>query len=108
MSRRGHRPTRSCCACRRRFAWDALLRFTAGDDGRVVADPERRRPGRGAYLCPDAACVDKAIKKGALARGLRRRQLLVDEHEVRAAMERFQNGRTPESGEGFHGEDFGS
>ena len=30
--------------------------------------PWARRPGRGAYLCPDAACLAKAKKKKALER----------------------------------------
>jgi predicted RNA-binding protein YlxR (DUF448 family) len=31
----------------------------------------RRSPGRGAYVCPERACVEKAVATGALARTLR-------------------------------------
>ena len=37
----------------------------------VEMDPEQRRPGRGGYCCPDPACVDKALRRGGLARALR-------------------------------------
>jgi predicted RNA-binding protein YlxR (DUF448 family) len=41
----------------------------AGD--RVVADPEGRLPGRGAYVC-DAACARRAIERRAFGRAFRR------------------------------------
>ena len=31
----------------------------------------RRSAGRGAYVCPEPACVEKAVATGALARALR-------------------------------------
>jgi predicted RNA-binding protein YlxR (DUF448 family) len=37
----------------------------------IEMDPEQRRPGRGGYCCPDPACVDKALRRGGLARTLR-------------------------------------
>ncbi len=43
----------------------------ATDDGRVVADPLRRRPGRGAYVC-GAACLGTALERRALPRAFRR------------------------------------
>jgi predicted RNA-binding protein YlxR (DUF448 family) len=41
--------------------------------GLVVIDPDRRAPGRGAYLHPRARCVDAALASdaAALARALR-------------------------------------
>jgi predicted RNA-binding protein YlxR (DUF448 family) len=36
-----------------------------------VPDPTRRLPGRGAYLCRDRSCLDKALRRGALHRKLR-------------------------------------
>jgi len=41
------------------------------DAGRVRVDPQMTRPGRGAYLHPDPACIEAAAKRGALARALR-------------------------------------
>jgi hypothetical protein len=37
----------------------------------VTVDPTGRLAGRGAYVCIDAACLDRAVAKGALARALR-------------------------------------
>jgi predicted RNA-binding protein YlxR (DUF448 family) len=31
----------------------------------------RALPGRGAWLCPDAACLEAAIRRGAVGRALR-------------------------------------
>ena len=36
--------------------------------GVIIIDPVGKKPGRGAYLCPDAACLAKAKKKKALER----------------------------------------
>jgi Predicted nucleic-acid-binding protein implicated in transcription termination len=36
-----------------------------------MVDPTGRLAGRGAYVCRTAACLDKAITKGALSRALR-------------------------------------
>jgi predicted RNA-binding protein YlxR (DUF448 family) len=68
----GRTPTRTCVGCRRRAPQTALLRLAlGGDPPRAIPDPRRRAPGRGAYVHRDRACVDRAIRRGALARALR-------------------------------------
>jgi len=62
-------PVRTCVGCRTTDAQGALLRVVVAD-GRVVADPARRAPGRGAYLHPRETCLAGAAK-GGLARTLR-------------------------------------
>jgi uncharacterized protein len=37
----------------------------------VRVDPVGRAPGRGAYVHRDPACLDAALRRGALARALR-------------------------------------
>ncbi len=37
----------------------------------MVADPTGRLAGRGAYVCNDVACIERAITKGALGRALK-------------------------------------
>jgi uncharacterized protein len=37
----------------------------------VVPDPRRRAAGRGAWVHPDPACVEQAIKRRAFVRALR-------------------------------------
>jgi predicted RNA-binding protein YlxR (DUF448 family) len=48
-----------CVGCRAVGNQSALRRF-ANVDGEVVPDPERRLPGRGAWLHPDLECFDRA------------------------------------------------
>ena len=61
---------RRCAACRTRRPKSELLRFVRQSHG-IELDPEQRRPGRGGYCCPEPACVDKALRRGGLARTLR-------------------------------------
>jgi predicted RNA-binding protein YlxR (DUF448 family) len=64
------RPVRTCTGCRERGDKAQLLRLVARD-GAVEADPHQVLPGRGAYLHPTEACLDKALKRRALGRALR-------------------------------------
>jgi len=48
-----------------------LVRLAAVD-GTVTADPQRRLPGRGAYLCPRRECWDRAVARRAFSRAFRR------------------------------------
>ena len=38
--------------------------------GKVEPDPTGKRPGRGAYLCHNPECWERAIKKGRLENAL--------------------------------------
>ncbi|HUH80362.1 MAG TPA: YlxR family protein [Solirubrobacteraceae bacterium] len=83
LERRRRVPSRRCIGCGRRAPKDELVRLAVRDDGgrRVaVADPDKRMPGRGAYLCmgPGPAgvnppCLERASRRGGLSRGLRTR-----------------------------------
>ncbi|MFB9337257.1 YlxR family protein [Actinoplanes octamycinicus] len=67
-------PTRTCVGCRNRAPAASLLRFVAagsGDDLRLLPDPSRRLPGRGAHLHPDPACFEQAERRRAFGRALR-------------------------------------
>lgn len=48
-----HIPVRQCLVCRKRRPKRELLRIVMGESGPVI-DPTGRRPGRGAYVCPDS------------------------------------------------------
>ena len=63
-------PQRQCMGCRERKAKKELIRVVRGTDGTVSVDFGGKLNGRGAYLCPDPACLKKAQKSGALARSL--------------------------------------
>jgi predicted RNA-binding protein YlxR (DUF448 family) len=42
------------------------VRIVRAPDGMISVDETGRRPGRGAYLCRDAACWDLAARKRSL------------------------------------------
>lgn len=74
-----HVPIRSCVGCRRRAPRATLVRL-AVVDGRVEVDREGCLGGRGAWVCPDANCLEQALRKGAgpLRRALRAPGVAVD------------------------------
>ncbi|WP_165793609.1 RNA-binding protein [Hyphococcus luteus] len=47
------------------------LRFALSPDGELAPDFSARLPGRGAWLTPDRALLDAALKKGAFARSFK-------------------------------------
>ena len=70
-------PVRTCVGCGRKAPQADLVRFAARD-GRLVADPARRLPGRGAYTCRSAGCFERARTRRAFARTLRRSVVVPD------------------------------
>ncbi|MBN1894176.1 DUF448 domain-containing protein [bacterium] len=58
-------------ACRKRREKDRLLRIVRSVKGRIFFDPDQNREGRGAYLCPDAGCLETTRKRGLLAVSLK-------------------------------------
>jgi uncharacterized protein len=71
--------------CRVRTAKTELLRI-AVVGGRCVPDPRGTLPGRGAYLHPDTACFDLAVRRRAFTRAFRA-QGPPDTAELRRSLE---------------------
>ena len=69
---RASRPTpqRTCVACRKVRAKRDLVRIVRSPAGELSVDLRGKVAGRGAYLDPDPACLDKGLKDGAIARAL--------------------------------------
>lgn len=63
-----HVPLRLCIVCREQKQKSELLRIVRTSDGEITFDPSGKLPGRGAYICADGDCVEKAAKKHALDR----------------------------------------
>jgi predicted RNA-binding protein YlxR (DUF448 family) len=78
-----HVPRRRCVGCGRIAPKSELMRLVAVREGAGSAalamhDPSGTAPGRGAYLCrgesagaPDASCLERARRRGAVGRALR-------------------------------------
>ncbi|VEG26891.1 YlxR family protein [Actinomyces howellii] len=71
MASTSHVPVRTCVGCRRRAPRAQLLRLVLTDGGELSVDARAVRPGRGAWIHPDPACLDLAERRRALGRALR-------------------------------------
>ena len=60
-------PERTCIACKAKRGQHELLRLVCATSGKVMFDRTRRAPGRGAYVCCYARCLQKALKSSRLA-----------------------------------------
>ncbi|MCD8004968.1 MAG: YlxR family protein [Oscillospiraceae bacterium] len=63
-------PVRQCVGCREHREKRALIRVVKSPEGEISLDFKGKKPGRGAYLCPDPACLKRARKARALERAL--------------------------------------
>ena len=63
-------PLRMCVGCREMRPKASLIRVVRSPEGVISLDPGGRKPGRGAYVCRDAACLQRAIKQKQLERQL--------------------------------------
>ena len=64
-------PVRTCVGCRQVKGQQALVRLAVDAAGSLQVNP-RRWYGRTAYVCPSPGCLSRALRKGTLARALRR------------------------------------
>lgn len=65
-------PQRTCVGCRAVADRGDLVRLVLAD-GVLVVDAAARRPGRGAWLHPERACCELAVRRGGFSRSLRTR-----------------------------------
>ncbi len=70
-SRPRRAPQRTCVNCGSTTAKRELIRLVRAPNGAVEPDPTGKRPGRGAYLCHNPECWERAAKKGRLENALR-------------------------------------
>jgi len=82
-------PQRQCTGCRERKAKRELIRVVRGTDGSVSLDFSGKLNGRGAYLCPDIQCLQKAQKSKALERSL---EVPIPEQVYQRLMKEMEGG----------------
>lgn len=63
-------PKRMCTGCMEMKPKKELIRVVRNKEGEVSIDLVGKKPGRGAYICNDAECLEKAIKSKRLERNL--------------------------------------
>lgn len=60
------KPQRRCIGCKNSFEKSRLIRIVKTPENEVIADEKGKAAGRGAYICKDAACLEKAFKRNQL------------------------------------------
>ena len=63
-------PQRQCMGCRERKEKREMIRVVRTTEGEVRLDFSGKLNGRGAYICPNPECLQKARKSKALERSL--------------------------------------
>ncbi len=61
-------PQRQCLGCREMKEKRELIRVVRSPEGEISLDFRGKKPGRGAYVCPNAECLKKARRARALER----------------------------------------
>ena len=61
-------PMRQCLGCREHKPKRELIRVVRSPEGEISLDFRGKKSGRGAYVCPESACLAKIRKSRALER----------------------------------------
>ena len=64
-------PQRQCVGCREMKNKKDLIRILKTDSEGVMIDVTGKKNGRGAYICPNADCLKKAIASKGLERSFK-------------------------------------
>ena len=63
-------PLRMCTGCMEMKPKKELIRVVKSPEGEVSVDLTGKKSGRGAYICKDVECLEKAFKAKRLSRNL--------------------------------------
>ena len=70
MEKKKKIPMRKCVGCNEKFEKKALIRVLKTPEGKIILDATGRANGRGAYLCKNGTCLEKAVRNKGLERSL--------------------------------------
>lgn len=59
-------PQRTCIGCNTQKDKKELIRIVKNKEGKIFVDKTGKLPGRGAYICDNIECLEKAIKSKRL------------------------------------------
>lgn len=82
-------PLRMCVGCREMKDKKELIRVVRTTEGSVAIDLTGRMNGRGAYICANRECLQKARKKNLLGKAL---EHAIDAEVYDAILERIGDG----------------
>lgn len=63
-------PQRMCTGCMQMKPKKELIRVVKNKDGEISIDLTGKKPGRGAYICKNAECLEKAFNTKRLEKNL--------------------------------------
>ncbi len=61
-------PMRKCVGCNESKSKKELVRIVRSPEGDISLDITGKKSGRGAYICPSADCLKKAVKSKRIDR----------------------------------------
>ena len=64
-------PMRQCIGCGEMKPKKEMLRVIKTAEDEIILDTTGRKNGRGAYICPNSGCLQKAIKGKGLERSFK-------------------------------------
>jgi len=88
-----HVPQRTCVVCRETNAKRTLTRIVRTADEGVQVDRTGKRNGRGAYLCEQPACWQRAVDSDVLEKALRTTLTPEDRQRLNEAMKHKLDAR---------------
>ena len=71
MPRKKKIPQRMCLGCRQMKDKKELIRVVRTPEWEIILDKTGKKPGRGAYICPNLDCFSKAVKGKRLQQALK-------------------------------------
>ena len=63
--------TRTCIGCNEKREKKELLRIVKNKEAEISIDKTGKKEGRGAYICKDKECMEKAIKNRKLEKSFK-------------------------------------
>lgn len=83
-------PQRTCMGCQAKKDKHELVRIVRSPEGEISVDMTGKKAGRGAYICPEQACLEKVMKSRRLERVL---ETSISPEVYNGLKEALENGR---------------
>ena len=64
-------PVRKCVGCQQMKSKKEMIRVIRTAENEFVLDATGKKNGRGAYICPNRECLEKAVKNRGLERSFK-------------------------------------